>query len=169
MPPKPPEHKFQKKLLVSYEEMVKEGCHEKIVMARDFQKAVGEQRANDIMSKAAEERVVARVRRRCADSPINSMADFAALMSSFHDNEMGKSTQTIEVLESTPRKYSFIVRECLWSKVYRDEDAGDLGYGLECATDFIFAKTCNPKLRLERRKTLMQGDPCCEFTYTWED
>jgi hypothetical protein len=167
MPEKKPEHKFQKKLLVSYEDMVKEGCHEKIAMARDFQKALGEEKANEILAKAAEERVVRSVTRRCAGKPIESMADFAGMMSAFHDNEMGKSTQTIEVLECTPEKYSFTVRECLWAKVYRDENAGDLGYCLECATDFIFAQTCNKKLRLERKKTIMQGDDCCEFSYTW--
>ena len=169
MAEKPVEHKFQKKLLVSYEEMVKEGCHEKIVMVRDFQSAVGEQKAAEIVSRAAAERVVARVQRRCRDKPIRCMQDFAALMSSFHDTEVGRNTQTIEVLENTPDRYVFAVKECLWAKVYRDENAGDLGYCLECSTDFIFAATCNPKLTLQRKKTLMQGDDCCEFTYTWKE
>ena len=138
-------------------------------MARDFQAAVGEKKAAEIIGKAAAERVVARVKRRCHDKPIHCMQDFAALMSSFHDTEVGRNTQTIEVLESTPERYVFIVKECLWAKVYRDEHAGDLGYCLECATDPIFAETCNPKLSLERQRTLMQGDDCCEFVYTWND
>lgn len=166
---KPVEHKFRKKLLVTYEDMIKEGCHEKIVMARDFQAAVGEERANAISGQAAERRVIARVQHRCLERPVCNMQDFAALMSSFHDTEVGRNTQTIEVVESTPERYVFIVKECLWAKVYRDENAGDLGFILECATDHIFARTCNPKLSLQRKKTIMQGDDCCEFIYTWEE
>jgi len=39
----------------------------------------------------------------------------------------------------------------------------------ECKPDFAAIKALHPSLRLERTKTLMQGDDCCDFKFIWED
>jgi hypothetical protein len=58
---------------------------------------------------------------------------------------------------------------CIFAKVCRDLDVAALGYVMFCATDFPLASVFNPRLRLERTKTLMQGDDCCDFHYVWEE
>ncbi len=73
-----------------------------------------------------------------------------------------------EILEDTPQAFGFRVSKCLWAKAFRGENAGDIGYACVCSPDFAVARAYNPKLKLNRTKTLMQGQDCCEFRYVME-
>jgi hypothetical protein len=58
--------------------------------------------------------------------------------------------------------------ECLYAKTFREADAGDIGYAAICYQDYPWTKQFNPKLKLIREKTLMQGDDCCHFKWIME-
>jgi len=45
----------------------------------------------------------------------------------------------------------------------RELNATDIGYAVICHGDYAYCQGFNPKIRLIRTKTLMQGDDCCEF------
>lgn len=75
---------------------------------------------------------------------------------------------TFQVIEDTPQAFEVKVTECLWAKTYSDVNAGDLGYILSCYADFAKAERFNPKMRMIRTKTLMQGDDCCNNRYVIE-
>jgi hypothetical protein len=60
------------------------------------------------------------------------------------------------------------VKKCLWAKVFRDGDAADIGYAMVCYPDYAVARGLNPKLKLIRTKTLMQGDDGCSLRYVME-
>lgn len=75
---------------------------------------------------------------------------------------------TFQVIEDTPQAFEAKVTECLWAKTYREANAGDLGYILSCYGDFASAEGFNPKMRMIRTKTLMQGDDCCNHRYVIE-
>src|SRR4030042_1902445 len=97
------------------------------------------------------------------ENPINCMEDFAAL----NWRIFGSSRSHImEITEETPTNYRERDTSCIFAKVCRDMDSADLGYVMFCATDFPLAKVFNPRMRVERTKTLMQGDDCCDFHYT---
>jgi hypothetical protein len=68
----------------------------------------------------------------------------------------------------TDNIYESRTTRCLWAETFRRKNAGDIGYANTCHGDFAAAKTYNPKLRLERTKTLMEGDDYCDFKYIWE-
>lgn len=72
-----------------------------------------------------------------------------------------------EIIERSPRAFAYRVRRCLWAKVFRDEDAGDIGYAMVCYPDYAVARG-NPRLRLTRARTLMQGDSDCVLRYEME-
>lgn len=71
-----------------------------------------------------------------------------------------------ETVEDTPEALEYRVKNCLWAKSWRESDAADLGYAMVCSADFAIASAFNPKLKLTRTKTLMQGQECCHFRYT---
>ena len=58
---------------------------------------------------------------------------------------------------------------CLFAETWRSWGAEDIGYAYNCSTDFPATKALHPNLRLERTKTLMQGDDCCDFKFIWEE
>lgn len=73
-----------------------------------------------------------------------------------------------ETVEDTSDALEYRVKHCLWSKSWRESDAADLGYAMVCSADFAIATAFNPKLKLARTRTLMQGHECCHFRYTME-
>ena len=73
-----------------------------------------------------------------------------------------------EVVEDSEHAFEFRISQCLWAKVFRDDDAADIGYACICHPDFAVASGFNPKLKLIRTKTLMQGHDCCNHRYVME-
>ncbi len=73
-----------------------------------------------------------------------------------------------EVVEDTESTFGVKISECLWAKTFRDADAGDIGYAGICHGDYAWASGYNPKLRMERTKTLMQGHDCCDHRWIME-
>ncbi len=60
------------------------------------------------------------------------------------------------------------VTQCLWAKTFRAAGAADIGYACICHPDFAAASGWNPKLKLIRTKTLMQGDEYCNHRFVME-
>ena len=58
---------------------------------------------------------------------------------------------------------------CLWADTWREWGAEDIGYLICCGPDFATIPAQHPNLRLERTKTCMQGDNCCDFKFIWEE
>ena len=75
---------------------------------------------------------------------------------------------TYEVIEKTDNVYEIKVTECLMAEVFREADAADIGYAVICSGDEATCQGFNPKIKLTRTKTLMQGDECCNHRWVLE-
>lgn len=162
-------HKFQEKFETTYEQYAKDTYLERINLAKELVRSLGRKKAFEIIERASEDFGVELTKKRAAARPINSLRDYAMIMKESFDKPSSKCTETITVVEDSSKQFSFRVTECLWAKTFRDLDAGDLGYAMECRTDFSNARARDSRLRLKRTKTLMQGDPYCDFTYYWAE
>lgn len=68
----------------------------------------------------------------------------------------------------TATSLSFTVTRCAYAEAYRDMGLSpDLGHALSCARDEPFAKGYSNRLTMNRTSTIMGGDTCCRFTFTW--
>ncbi len=83
-------------------------------------------------------------------------------------NPFWQHVVTYQIVEDTPKAFEVKVTECLWAKTLREAKAADLGYVLSCYGDYAGAQGFNPKMRLVRSKTLMQGDDFCNHRYILE-
>ena len=73
-----------------------------------------------------------------------------------------------EIVEDTPEAFEVRITKCLWAKVFREGDAADIGYAMVCYPDYAVARSLNPKLKLMRDRTLMQGADSCRLRYVME-
>jgi hypothetical protein len=55
--------------------------------------------------------------------------------------------------------------KCKWYEVMKELNDPELSYAVACHYDIEAAKNMNPKFVLTRKKTLMEGDDCCDFCY----
>ena len=74
----------------------------------------------------------------------------------------------IEVEEQTDSSFAFNVVRCRYAETYKAMGLGEIGALLSCNRDGAFCEGYDPKLKLERTQTIMQGASHCNFRYTYE-
>ena len=73
-----------------------------------------------------------------------------------------------DIPESTPEKLSMNVTRCRYAEMYKELGLADLGFTLSCGRDYAMVEGFNPKIKLERTQTIMEGSNHCDFRYTLE-
>lgn len=68
---------------------------------------------------------------------------------------------TAEVVERTDKVFEIKYTGCLFAKVYREMNALDIGYTIECGGSDAVAKAYNPKIRVSCGSNMMKGDSYC--------
>ncbi|MCF8032362.1 MAG: L-2-amino-thiazoline-4-carboxylic acid hydrolase [Desulfarculaceae bacterium] len=68
-----------------------------------------------------------------------------------------------DVVKQTDDAYEWNVTHCAYADMYARLGMADLGYQLSCARDFAMVEGFNPKMKLERTMTRMEGAPVCDF------
>jgi hypothetical protein len=101
-------------------------------------------------------------------SPKNDFAAFISGNKQRFSSPFWSHVLTYTIVEDTEKVFEKKYTECLFAKTFREANASDIGYATQCHGDFGFVEGFNPKIRLTRTKTLMQGDDCCDFRWVWE-
>ncbi len=74
----------------------------------------------------------------------------------------------IEVKEQSDTTFTFDVVRCRYAETYKAMGLGEIGHLLSCNRDGAFCEGYDPKLKLERTQTIMQGASHCNFRYTYD-
>jgi hypothetical protein len=75
---------------------------------------------------------------------------------------------TLRLLEESEARLRFDVTHCRYVELYERLGMKELGFCLSCSRDEAFARGFNPRIRLARSQTIMQGAPFCDFHFTLE-
>jgi len=87
--------------------------------------------------------------------------------------EMGQLWQKDDALQrvvhvKTDTAYEFDVVRCRYAEMYREMGLGEIGHLLSCQRDGTFCEGYDPKLKLERTQTIMQGASHCDFRFRYD-
>ena len=158
------EHKFDKKLPgpdMTYRRFAAIRHRSFIRFARFLQKEIGGERVLELIKKETEQRLNAQAKR---DLKRLGNSDFKSYISIFRDPGMLASL-TMEIIEDTDKVFEIRVTDCMAAESFLPHKAGDIGYAAVCWGDYNWATDFNPKIKLVRDKTLMQGHDCCNHKY----
>jgi fumarate reductase iron-sulfur subunit len=72
------------------------------------------------------------------------------------------------VLRQTKTHFDFDIKRCRYAEMYKKLGYAHLGFVLSCARDFAMIEGFNPKMKLARTKTIMEGSDRCDFRITLE-
>ncbi len=75
----------------------------------------------------------------------------------------------IEKLHSSGDRLEFNVTRCRYSLMYREMGLEKIGHLLSCNRDAAFCIGYNPRMKLSRTQTIMQGAKFCDFRYSLKD
>ncbi|MGJ3265645.1 MAG: L-2-amino-thiazoline-4-carboxylic acid hydrolase [Salinarimonas sp.] len=128
---------------------------------------LGEEKAAAILDAAIRKAAIAEGARYAETARqaagATSMADFIAL----YGNWMTGGALEVEVLEASDTRFDFDVVRCRYAETYREMGLGRIGHLLSCNRDGTFCQGYDPRIRMERDTTIMQGAPRCTFRYSW--
>jgi hypothetical protein len=95
--------------------------------------------------------------------------DFATLKKIFSpDSPNLKNALTMSITEDTANVHEIKVTECIFATTFLEAKAADLGFAAICYGDYNMASGFNPKVKMVRDKTLMQGHAYCNHRYLLE-
>lgn len=160
-------HKFDRKYdrEISYREFYATRYSEFIKLAKALEKEWGKEKLFNFLKKSKEERAFSYGQKQAKKNGDNSLASY---VKQFRPPKY-QNTLTHEVVEDTNTAFQIKVTECIWAETFLDADMGDVGYAHICFGDYSWTKGFNPKLKMERDKTLMQGHECCNHRYIMID
>ena len=95
----------------------------------------------------------------------NSLADYVKVTNAWFG--VGEAIEQ-EILQQTETKLDYQITRCRYAEMYRELGMADLGFILSCARDFGLVKGFNPKMKLTRPTTIMEGSDRCIFYFTLE-
>ena len=75
----------------------------------------------------------------------------------------------IEIKDQSADSFTFNVVRCRYAETYKAMGLGEIGHLLSCNRDGAFCEGYDPKLKLARSQTIMQGASHCDFKYRYED
>jgi hypothetical protein len=104
-----------------------------------------------------------RIADQVKDLPIRDLRAFSQFFK--NPNPFAANSLTMEIVQDSDKVFEMRFSECLWAKTFKEADAADIGFKLICTGDYVTAEAFNPKIKLIRDKTLMQGHDCCNHKY----
>lgn len=127
--------------------------------------ALGNEFGQEKVLKVVREAVVSIARRQGAEL---AQATDGNTLSKFRETLIhwtkGQALE-IEVIEEGEKVFAFNVTRCRYAEMYRGLGIPGLGPILSCSRDFALIEGFNPRIRLNRTQTLMEGAPFCDFRY----
>jgi fumarate reductase iron-sulfur subunit len=89
----------------------------------------------------------------------NTMADLARGLTAWAKGD----AYEMEVIALSESEYAYNITRCRYAEMYKEIGLADLGVVLSCGRDFELITGFNPKMKLTRTKTIMEGRDCCDF------
>jgi hypothetical protein len=74
----------------------------------------------------------------------------------------------ISVTRRDGTHFDFNVVRCKYAEMYREMGLGKIGHILSCNRDGTFCQGYDPKIKLKRTQTLMEGASHCDFRYSYD-
>jgi hypothetical protein len=160
---KQPQHKFDQKMKheFTYSSFYTDRYSELIGVLKALENELGKEKLIAVLKKNTSKKWLKRGQEQAKEIGDNSLA---AYVKQFRPPSY-QNVLTHEIVEDTDTAFQIKVTECIWAKTFIDAGMEEYGYAHICYGDYSWAKGFNPNMKMERDKTLMQGNDCCNHRY----
>jgi hypothetical protein len=160
-------HKFLVDANVTFEDMFNFAYRDSFIpLMLVLAKAGGREKFVEILKKGSSEAASIGIQNAAKALPKRDLAAFVTPLK--NPDHFWKNVLSLSIVEDSPKAFEIKVTECLWAKTFRGMNAADIGFATICFPDYASASGFNPKLKMIRTKTLMQGHDCCNHRYVME-
>lgn len=134
-------------------------------LLRGFVEALGYERAMRIAEAAIQGDGMSTGKMMAERYGGNTMADLLRMVREVWAED---GALELEVLEQTEQRLSFNVTRCRYAEMYDRLGVKEFGTCLSCNRDEPLTRGFNPRIRLLRTQTIMEGAAFCDFRFVLE-
>jgi len=134
-------------------------------LIRGFADVIGQDKAMEIATAAVQADATMAGGLMAEEYGGNSMKELGRIVREVWAED---DAMTIHVLEETDQELVFDVTRCRYAELYEKHGMKDLGSCLSCSRDEPFTTGFNPRMKLLRTQTIMQGSSHCDFRFILE-
>ena len=131
-----------------------------IPMVQAFQRAIGNDRANEIARE-----VIIELARKDGAQWAQQFGDDLSAMEKVSGVWAAGGSLGIAPIGKSPDALDFNVTRCQYAEFYKDLGLPELGYLFHCNRDFAMVEGFSPGLTLKRTQTIMEGATHCDFRF----
>lgn len=158
-------HKFDSERTVTRRQLLQRQYGGLIGFGQFLKEDMGDKEAIELIKRYTEKRML-EVGKRQAERAGNN--NFQTYVEPFKNPNGYRYSLTKEVVEDTDTVLELKVTECIWAATFLQQNAGDLGFAFVCHGDYAWPQGFNPKIKMIRDKTLMEGHAICNHRYIHE-
>lgn len=157
-------HKFEKKhdKKYSFLQLFQMNNRAMVRFARTVERKYGKDAMLDLVKECARDRILPGWKKRVFKFPDRSLK---TLKNYLYPDQINKTSHTIEVIKDTNEIFEIKVTECLYAAGFKKLEAVDIGYATECWAYYMLVEEYNPSIKLNRDKSMMNGDEYCHYSY----
>ena len=134
-------------------------------LIRGFINKVGYIKALEVTSAAIEQDAILGGKMMAEKFGGNSMREMVQILKEVW---AGEDALEYSILEQTNQRLSFDVTRCRYAELYERLGIKEFGCALSCSRDPSFIKSFNPRMKLFRTQTIMEGASRCDFRIVLE-
>jgi hypothetical protein len=162
----PAKHPFDAKVEdITYRQFYASIFGDVIRMGKALEQELGKDKAIAFLKQVTTEMMTEYGQKQAQKSSDHS---FRAWGDTFRTFDTWKDRMIYEIVEDTDQALELKVKECIFAETFFKASAGDIGFAFICYGDYAWPRAFNPKIKMIRDKTLMQGHDCCNHRYVLE-
>jgi len=123
---------------------------------------LGADEARELVGGVVDDLAFAKGRELRQRWPDGSLASFTEVWEMFAEG----GALDVSFIERTPERLHLKITRCRYAEHYAESGYGELGFTFSCRRDQALVRGYSDAIRLERRSTIQEGAPCCEFIFT---
>ena len=125
----------------------------------------GKDEAQKVIARAVRNGSIAQAKEFAAREPNGTSLDSFVDLYKYWTAE---DALVIEQIARDDKQFDFNVIRCRYAEMYKSIGLGEIGHLLSCQRDGTFCEGYDPRIRLTRTQTIMQGASHCDFRYRYE-
>ncbi len=131
-----------------------------VPMIQAFQREFGKERANEVARE-----VIVQLARQDGERWAGQFGDDLSAMARVSGVWSAGGSLEIKKLEESGGKLDFNVTRCRYAEYFKELGLPELGYLIHCNRDYAMVDGFNPRIRLKRTQTIMEGAAHCDFRF----
>ena len=128
---------------------------------KGLEKELGSEKLLNMLQQITADNWAAGIQEMTKDIKERSIENIAKLVASMLSSTPYSTALKYEITQQDDKVLEIKYSKCLFAEIFKEMNAADIGWALECSAGNTVAKIYNPDIKFSNPNNLMKGDSSC--------